>query len=114
MTAAPLTATVMADVNEADAGIASAINNAVARVAGTFVGVSVVGVVVSTTLVGDTFAANAASVRAFHEVLVIVAALLAAGGAVGAIWIANPGRTVRRRAVPRPVRRRPDAAVETA
>jgi predicted MFS family arabinose efflux permease len=94
MTVAPLTATVMADADEADAGIASAINNAVARVAG-LVGVSVVGVVVSSTLIGDTFAANSASVRAFHEVLVIVAALLAAGGAVGAIWIANPRRTVK-------------------
>jgi predicted MFS family arabinose efflux permease len=99
MTVAPLTATVMADVNEEDAGIASAINNAVARVAG-LVGVSVVGVVISTTLVGDTFAANAASVRAFHEVLVIVAALLAAGGAVGAIWIANPRRTVKAESCP--------------
>jgi hypothetical protein len=34
-------------------------------------------------------------VRAFHEVLVIVAALLAAGGAVGAIWITNPRRAVK-------------------
>ena len=34
MTVAPLTATVLADADESDAGIASAINNAVARVAG--------------------------------------------------------------------------------
>ena len=43
MTVAPLTATVLADADETDAGIASAVNNAVARVAG-LIGVSVVGI----------------------------------------------------------------------
>jgi EmrB/QacA subfamily drug resistance transporter len=93
LTVAPLTATVLADADESDAGIASAINNAVARVAG-LVGVSVVGVVVASTLVGDTFAANTESVRAFHQVVVICAALLAAGGVAGAIGITNPRRLV--------------------
>jgi predicted MFS family arabinose efflux permease len=94
MTVAPLTATVLADADETDAGIASAINNAVARVAG-LVGTSVIGVVVASTLVGDTFAANSESVRAFHEVVVIGAALVAAGGVAGAIGITNPRRAVR-------------------
>jgi EmrB/QacA subfamily drug resistance transporter len=93
LTVAPLTATVLADADESDAGIASAINNAVARVAG-LIGVAVVGVVVASTLVGDTFAANDESVRAFHQVVVICAALVAAGGVVGAIGITNPRRTV--------------------
>ncbi len=93
MTVAPLTATVMADANESDAGIASAVNNAVARVAG-LVGVSVIGVVIASTLVGDTFAANAASVRAFHEAIAICAALMAAGGVAGVVGITNPRRTV--------------------
>src|SRR5712692_4864665 len=78
MTVAPLTATVMADASEGDAGIASAINNAVARVAG-LVGISVIGVVIASTLVGDTFAANAASVRAFHEAIAVCAGLIAIG-----------------------------------
>ncbi len=65
MTVAPLTATVMADADQGDAGIASAINNAIARVAG-LVGISVIGVVVAGTLSGDTFGANAGSVHAFH------------------------------------------------
>ena len=56
-TVAPLVATVLADADESDAGIASAINNAIARVAG-LIGVSIVGVVVASTLVGDTFAAK--------------------------------------------------------
>lgn len=93
MTVAPLVATVLADADERDAGIASAINNAVARVAG-LIAVSVLGVVVAQTLVGDTFAANQESVRAFHQVVVICAALVAAGGVIGAVGIVNPRRTV--------------------
>jgi EmrB/QacA subfamily drug resistance transporter len=94
ITVAPLTAAVLADADETDAGIASAINNSVARVAG-LVGVSVIGVVVASTLTGDTFAPNTDSVRAFHQTVVICAALLAAGGVAGAVGITNPRRTVR-------------------
>jgi hypothetical protein len=94
MTVAPLTATVLADADESDAGIASAINNAVARIAG-LVGVSFIGVVIASTLVGDTFAANAASVRAFHEAVAVCAVLLAGGGIAGAVGITNPRRDVR-------------------
>ena len=93
LTVAPLTATVLADADESDAGIASAINNAVARVAG-LIGVSVVGVVVAGTLAGDTFAANEESVDAFRQVVAICAALVAAGGVLGAIGITNPRRAV--------------------
>ncbi len=93
LTVAPLTATVLADADETDAGIASAINNAVARVAG-LVGVSVVGVVVASTLAGDTFAPNPESVRAFHQIVVICAVLVAAGGVAGAVGITNLRRTV--------------------
>ncbi len=99
LTVAPLTATVLADADESDAGIASAINNAVARVAG-LIGVSVVGVVVASTLVGDTFAANIESVDAFHQVVVICAVLVGAGGIVGAIGITNPRRTVEAKRCP--------------
>jgi len=93
MTVAPLTATVLADADQSDAGIASAINNAIARVAG-LVGISVIGVVVAGTLVGDTFEANSQSVRAFHEAVVICAVLVAAGGVLGALGIVNPRRRV--------------------
>jgi EmrB/QacA subfamily drug resistance transporter len=93
MTVAPLTATVLADADESDAGIASAVNNAVARVAG-LVGVSVIGVLVANTLVGDNFAANSESVRAFHMAIAICAVLVAAGGVAGALGIVNPRRAV--------------------
>jgi EmrB/QacA subfamily drug resistance transporter len=99
ITVAPLTATVLADAEERDAGIASAINNAIARVAG-LIGVSVLGIVVAQTLVGDTFAANDESVRAFHDVVVICAALVAAGGVVGVLGIVNPRRAVEARRCP--------------
>jgi predicted MFS family arabinose efflux permease len=99
MTVAPLTATVLADADESDAGIASAINNAIARVAG-LVGVSAIGVVVAGTLSADTFSADSQSVRAFHMALVICAALVACGGVVGAFGITNPRRVVKAQACP--------------
>jgi EmrB/QacA subfamily drug resistance transporter len=46
LTVAPLTATVLADASEADAGIASAVNNAIARTA-SLIAVAAVGAVVS-------------------------------------------------------------------
>ena len=93
MTVAPLTATVLADADEGDAGIASAINNAVARVAG-LVGVAVIGAAIAGTLAGDTFARNHASVHAFHQAILICAALVAAGGLIGWLGIVNPTRVV--------------------
>ncbi len=93
VTVAPLTAAVLADADESDAGIASAVNNAVARVAG-LVGVSVIGVVVAGMLDGDTFAANAASVRAFHEAIAICAVLVAGGGVAALAGIVNPRREI--------------------
>jgi EmrB/QacA subfamily drug resistance transporter len=93
-TVSPLTATVLADADESDAGIASAVNNAVARVAG-LVGVAVVGVVVAGTLTGDTFAPNQESVHAFHVAVAICAALVAAGGVAGLAGIVNPRRHVK-------------------
>ena len=52
MTVAPLTATVLADVDTTQAGIASAVNNAIARVAG-LIGISAVG-----SVLAGTFAAS--------------------------------------------------------
>jgi EmrB/QacA subfamily drug resistance transporter len=91
MTVAPLTATVLADADESDAGIASAVNNAIARVAG-LVGISVVGVVVASTLTGDTFAADQSSVDAFHQAILLCGVLVAAGGVIGLLGIVNPRR----------------------
>jgi EmrB/QacA subfamily drug resistance transporter len=99
MTVAPLTATVLADADESDAGIASAINNAIARVAG-LVGISVIGVVVASTLSSDTFRADRQSVHAFHTAILICAALVASGGLIGALGITNPRRIVKAQTCP--------------
>ncbi|HVT22512.1 MAG TPA: DHA2 family efflux MFS transporter permease subunit [Mycobacteriales bacterium] len=88
ITVAPLTTTVLADADESDAGIASAINNAVARVAG-LVGIGVVGVIVARTLVGDSFGRTETSVRAFHQAVVACVVCLVVAGITGAIGIRN-------------------------
>jgi EmrB/QacA subfamily drug resistance transporter len=98
-TVAPLTATVLADADETDAGIASAINNAIARVAG-LVGISAVGALVASRLPGGTFAANPESVDAFHTAIAVCAALVATGGIVAALWIENPRRRLRAKDCP--------------
>jgi EmrB/QacA subfamily drug resistance transporter len=93
MTVAPLTATVLAGADQSDAGIASAINNAVARVAG-LIGVSAVGAVIAGELPAGTFAHNSASVAAFHHAILICGILVAAGGVVGLLGIVDPKRSV--------------------
>ncbi len=93
MTVAPLTATVLADADVDDAGIASAINNAIARCAG-LIGISAIGAVVSSRLPGDTFAPNSGSVAAFHVAIVICATLVAAGGVIAFLGIRDPARAV--------------------
>jgi EmrB/QacA subfamily drug resistance transporter len=87
MTVAPLTAAVLAGADAQNAGIASAVNNAVARVAG-LVGIAAVGAAVASR-------SGVVTVSSFHEAMAICAALLAAGGLVGALGIRDPRRVVR-------------------
>jgi MFS family permease len=56
LTVAPLTATVLADASESDAGIASAVNNAIARTAG-LIAVAAIGAIVA-SYYGQTLIAN--------------------------------------------------------
>jgi EmrB/QacA subfamily drug resistance transporter len=91
MTVAPLTATVLAAAEESNAGIASAINNAIARIA-SLVSVSVLGLIAAGSLKTDSFARNANSVHAFHSAVLVCALLVAAGGVAGAIGIVSPKR----------------------
>ena len=82
LTVAPLTTTVLSDAGPGDAGIASGINNAVARVAG-LVAIAVIGIAAAGTT-------NHLSVQGFHRAMLIVAVLLGVGGAIGAAGIRNP------------------------
>lgn len=79
MTVAPLTAGILGSISSEQAGIGSATNNAVARVAG-LIAIAMLGLIVGGVL----------NVESFHRVLVVVAALLVAGGVVSFIGIRNP------------------------
>jgi EmrB/QacA subfamily drug resistance transporter len=81
MTVAPLTATVLANTREHEAGIASAVNNAVARVAG-LLGIAVVGAAVAGSQ-------NSLDVSGFRLAMLISAALVASGGLIGLLGIRN-------------------------
>lgn len=83
MTVAPLTAAVLAGVESRQAGIASGVNNAVARVAG-LLGIAVIGAVVG----GDITESS------FHVAMAVSAGLVGLGGLAGALGIRNPARAV--------------------
>jgi EmrB/QacA subfamily drug resistance transporter len=108
-TVTPLTATVLADADERNAGIASGVNNAIARVAGLLC-IAAIGAVVSSVYASDMTGVDvrdtlavipgmprsvAASVHAFHVGVGVCAALVGLGGVLGLIGIRNPRRAVR-------------------
>jgi hypothetical protein len=80
-TVAPLTTTVLADAGPGDAGIASGVNNAIARVAGL---VAIAGVGIAASSGGHKLTAHG-----FHVAMLIVATLVALGGVIGAVGIRN-------------------------
>jgi EmrB/QacA subfamily drug resistance transporter len=82
LTVAPLTTTVLADANPGDAGTASGVNNAVARIAG-LLAIAILGITASGG--GDHL-----SVHGFHVTMGVVSGLLIGGGLIGAIGIRNP------------------------
>jgi predicted MFS family arabinose efflux permease len=108
-TVTPLTATVLADADEHNAGIASGVNNAIARVA-SLLCIAAVGAIVARVYAHDMGGHDAAetlavlpgvpqsvsaSVHAFHVGVGVCAALVALGGVLGLVGIRNPRREVR-------------------
>jgi predicted MFS family arabinose efflux permease len=79
---APLTAAILADADAHNAGIASGVNNAVARVAG-LLGIAAVGVAVAGRSGAELDLAG------FRIGMLLTALLVAAGGAVGLTGIEN-------------------------
>jgi hypothetical protein len=86
---APLTATALAAVPGEHAGIASAVNNDVAR-AGGLIAVAVLPVLAGIT--GDAYLHPAALAHGFHIAVLIAAGACAAGGLLAAATIRNPAR----------------------
>lgn len=76
LTVAPLTSTILGSIDESRSGIASAVNNAVARVAGLIV------IALLATIVGGSL-----DLAGFHRAAVVTAVLLAAGGIVSFLGI---------------------------
>src|SRR5690606_30437934 len=74
LTVAPLTSAILGAIDEAHSGIASAVNNAVSRVAGLLV------IALLSTIVGGTL-----DLSGFHQAAWATAALMATGGLVS--WI---------------------------
>ncbi|MFE9448994.1 MFS transporter [Streptomyces sp. NPDC006739] len=84
---APLTATVLASVDTARAGLASGINNAAARAAGL---VAVAALPLLTGMGPDSYRSAAAFDTAFDRAMPILAAVLVAGAALAASTIRRP------------------------
>ena len=92
---APMTAIVLADADDSDAGRASAINNAIAKLSG-LVGISAVGMAIAGTLGhGGVFTPDMVSVHAFRYAALICGLLVATGGVVGALAVVDPPRPLR-------------------
>jgi EmrB/QacA subfamily drug resistance transporter len=79
LTVAPLTTTVLSEAGPGDAGIASGVNNAVARIAG-LLAIALLGIAAGGTL----------TTQGFHRTIVVTSAFLVAGGVIGAVGIRNP------------------------
>lgn len=81
MTVAPLTSGILGSVPAGQAGIGSAVNNAVARVAG-LIAIAMIGVIVAGVLDAESY----------HRVLIVTAVLFFVGGAISFLGIRNPKR----------------------
>jgi EmrB/QacA subfamily drug resistance transporter len=88
-TVAPLTATALSAASAEHSGIASAVNNDVARTA-SLIAVAVLPALAGIT--GDVYLHPAALTRGFHMAVLIAAAAAAAGGLLAAATIRNPPR----------------------
>ncbi len=84
MTVAPLTSAILGDIDPKNAGIASAINNAVSRIAG-LVAIAAIALVTGSTL----------DLAGFQRGVWLMIILLGIGGIISGLWIQNPKKSQR-------------------
>lgn len=84
VTVAPLTTAILGAINTKQSGIGSAINNAVARVAG-LVAIAFLGVIIGPVL----------NLHGFRRGIIVIAVMLATGGIISAIGIQNQPKTLK-------------------
>jgi EmrB/QacA subfamily drug resistance transporter len=82
LTVSPLTAAILGAIETERSGIASAVNNAVSRVAGLIV------IAMLSTIVGGSL-----DLSGFHQAAIVTAALLVVGAVASFLGIRNPART---------------------
>lgn len=82
ITVAPLTSAILGSIKSAQAGIGSAVNNAVSRIAG-LLAVAVIGIIIGTSI----------DLNGFHAGMLVCAILLIVGGIISAIGIQNHIKT---------------------
>lgn len=82
ITVAPLTSAVLGAINSKQAGIGSAINNAISRIAG-LVAVAGIGLVIGSSLTVDSF----------RRGIIVMALLLIIGGVISLVGIQNSAKT---------------------
>lgn len=78
ITVAPLTEAILGSIDSRQAGIGSAVNNAISRVAG-LIAIAGLGIVVEPSL----------DLAGFHRAIIVTAGLLIAGGVISAVGIRN-------------------------
>lgn len=81
ITVAPLTSAILGSIDASRAGVASAVNNAIARIAG-LIGIACVGL----------FLGSSVTLAGFHRGLIVIAILLAIGGLTSLAGIRNRSR----------------------